>query len=831
MANQNQRLNATITIGGAVAASLGKAVGSANAKLATIGDTFRPGGVERAQLRIGAAIEQNNRALDQARGQLLDVGAAYLALRGTIGGPMRAAIDFGGQLEDIGQKAELPAERMAEIGREIRALSRDTGLAISAITPAVDALVGRGASTDVAMEAAKPIAEAAFAYKASADDLAAASWAAVDNLKVPAEEVRKALDIMSLAGKRGSFEIADMAAYFPQLGAAYKGLGQEGVGAVADLSAAIQVVRKGTGDASSAATNLQNVIQKIYAPATVRKFGAQGVDVFAEMEQAAQRGLTPIEAIAELTERTLDGDLSRIGDLFEDAQVQAGVRALVQGMNEYREIRDEALGADGVVQEDWMRRMETAEGLMMRWTATIEDLNTSIGETLVPAFGGLLEAVTPVVGKVMVWIEQNPRLVSGIVMATGALIAFKGALAAIRFVGLLGKGGALEMLSFGMNTVGRAAGHLGGAAREAVALQTALGRMNGQSLTTLQALGTGLRGAVMAVPGVGLLANGLAAIGGAIATISAPVWGAFAAGAMVVGAAGATIWKYWDRISSVFSGVAKRIGEELAPAVDFLRPAVEWLAPVGEGISKAWAGVGEVFANVSKWLGGFFEQEVLTDDQKGQYEKMGYDIADLIIDGAMNIPNKIIGLHVQMIEAGGALMKSLWDGFVIKFDEFITWVGSIPGQIINAIGNIDLSSIISWPSPPAWWTRLTGGDEVGAEEPQKKAVGGLFRPGPMIVGERGPELRFENRAGFIATARQTGNLESVAQNIRDLAYGAARGMAGGGAVGGQKIRQSVNLGGLTINAQPGQSPREIADEVMRQLEARMRRGLYDRVQA
>ncbi|WP_223641524.1 phage tail tape measure protein, partial [Rhodobacter sp. TJ_12] len=218
------------------------------------------------------------------------------------------------------------------------------------------ALAGRGANLDVAMAAAEPINRAATAYRASAEDLAAASWAAVDNLKVPANQIATALDMMAQAGKEGAFELKDMATYFPSLGAAYQGLGQSGTGAVADLAAALQVVRKGTGDASTAATNLANVLQKIYAPGTVKKFAEQGVDIFAEMEAAAKRGLTPIEAIAELTNRTLNGDLSKLGNLFEDAQVQAGMRSLIQNMDEYRRIRQEATQASGVVDKDFERR-------------------------------------------------------------------------------------------------------------------------------------------------------------------------------------------------------------------------------------------------------------------------------------------------------------------------------------------------------------------------------------------------------------------------------------------------------------------------------------------
>lgn len=323
-------------------------------------------GVQATMDRLNPRISANDQALSRARAGLVDAVGAYYAVHAALGAPIAAAEQFETALEDIGQKAGVPVDQLDALGDRIKAIARETNQANGEIAGAVDALAGRGASLDVAMVAAGPIGKAATAYRASADDLAAASWAAVDNLKVPSEQIGRSLDVTAVAGKMGAFELRDMAQYFPTLGAAYQGLGQTGVSSVADLSAALQVVRKGTGDSSSAATNLSNVIQKIYAPATVKRFGEAGVDIFAEMEAAAQRGLTPIEAIAEITDRTLNGDLSKMGNFFEDAQVQGGLRSLIQNMDEYRRIRAEASCAEGIVDEDFNRRMKTTAGLTKR---------------------------------------------------------------------------------------------------------------------------------------------------------------------------------------------------------------------------------------------------------------------------------------------------------------------------------------------------------------------------------------------------------------------------------------------------------------------------------
>ncbi len=404
--------------------------------------------------RIAAAQVRTAGALDRARVGMLETIGTYYLLRDAVAAPFRAAAAFETQLEDIGQKANIPTERLAALGEQIKAVARETNQASSSIAASVDALVGRGAGEDVALAAAAPIGKAATAYRASTEDLASAAWAAVDNLKVPASQIGTALDMMAQAGKEGAFELRDMAQYFPALGASYQALGQEGVSAVADLSAAMQVVRKGTGDSSSAATNLGNVLQKIYAPATVRAFAKKGVDVFKEMEKAAERGLTPIEAIAELTDETLGGDLSKLGTLFEDAQVQSGLRALIQNKDEYRRIRDEALKAQGVVDADYERRVRTAAGATERWRATMENLNITLGTALLPLLNDIVDKLIPIIQKIGEWVQANPELTRTILASVGAIIALRGAISAITFVWLLGKSGALAMAAAGFKLLG-----------------------------------------------------------------------------------------------------------------------------------------------------------------------------------------------------------------------------------------------------------------------------------------------------------------------------------------------------------------------------------------
>jgi TP901 family phage tail tape measure protein len=677
--------------------------------------------------RITGAIDRNNMAIDRARGRMFDAVAGFYAVSAAIGAPVRAAMQYETALSGIGSKAGLTAAQLAAIGAEARKIGASVNQGAPEILRAVDYLVGMGLSADDAMASVKAIGVAATATGADISDLSQAGFAAMSNLKVEATDVGLALDFMAKAGKAGGFELKDMAQYMPGLGASYAALGQEGVTAVADLSAALQIVRKDTGDASTAATNLQNVLQKMVSPGTEKKFKDMGVDLRKELALAAEQGLNPLEAIAAITHKTLKGDLSKIGYLFEDAQAQAGVRSLIQHMEDFQKIKEEAMGGAGENQKDFLRAMQTSEQRMKKFRIAMQHLGIVVGNTLVPILTALIDKVVPIVERFATWAAENPRLVGTIAAVTAGIIGLRIAMSALSYVALMGKGGILGAIASGATVLGGTAGHLWGAARASIALQTALGAMSGQSLGTFGKLAAGARGMLFAVPGVSMIASGISAIGAAIATISAPIWGAFALAAAAVAAVGVTIWKYWDRITSVFSGVGKALGEILAPALEAIRPVLDWFAPLGDLIASGWTKAGDAISAVAEWMGSFFQQETLSAEDKAAYEQAGYD----------------------------AIM-SLWNGMKKVATDMMNWVKELPGRILAALGTIDLSSVFSFTAagsgmndPGAGYTGMSGA--MGDYNPYGERAGG----GPMtagrtyLVGEEGPELVTPSKGGYV----------------------------------------------------------------------------------
>lgn len=421
--------------------------------------------------RLDAAISKNNAALDRTRGRLVDAAAGFYLLKSALAAPLSNAAEFESLLLDIAQKADLSDSALAALGKRVSGLSKDLGRSQAEIAGVMDNLMGRGMDDKTAEAAVSPIVKTAAAYRAAADDVASASFSVVDNLKVPVKELPKALDIMAQAGKEGSFELADMAAEFPALTARAQALGMTGTKGVAQISAALQIARKGAGTSAEAATNTANLMQKIISPETTKKFKKAGIDIRKELKKVQKEGGDVFEFIADKVMQATGGDLAKIGDFFEDAQVQAFLLPLIQNIEEYRRIRDKSAKADKVVDEDFARRQKTMAAQSARFSASMERLASAVGTALLPALNAILDKIVPVVDMIGQWTAANPNLTTAIVGVTAALIGLKVAAIGLRFIGLLGRGGALSLLASGLKAVGAGAAgaRLAGSALRALA--------------------------------------------------------------------------------------------------------------------------------------------------------------------------------------------------------------------------------------------------------------------------------------------------------------------------------------------------------------------------
>ena len=111
------------------------------------------------------------------------------------------------------------------------------------------------------------------------------------------------------------------------------------------------------------------------------------------------------------------GDPSRLRELFSDAQVQKGLIPLLNGLDDYIVLRDQATTVDGVISADAARTLQTSVKQVKQFQIALRNFQTSLGSALIPVLGTLAAALRPVLEKLTAIVSQYP-------VVSGALDAF-----------------------------------------------------------------------------------------------------------------------------------------------------------------------------------------------------------------------------------------------------------------------------------------------------------------------------------------------------------------------------------------------------------------------
>jgi TP901 family phage tail tape measure protein len=509
----------------------------------------------------------------QERGQrATEAGQKNLAIGTTMAVPLvlavKQAMDFQDHMTETAQKADLTAAETEKLKGNIIAIARATKQLPTSIQAGTDFLAGAGMDPRQAIQMMGAVGKTATATGAQIEDLSKSSYAVYDNLKVPLNQIQYALDAMHKAGKDGNFELVDMARYFPQITAQAQALGQTGVSAVADLAAALEIARKGAGDAEGAATNLADLLAQINTARTRKAFKAYRVDLVKEMALAAKQGKTPLEAIALLTQKALGGDLKSIPLLFRNQQAAGAVRSLIQHMDEYRRIRRDAFAAAGTVDHDFGIRAHNAAVQWRELTGDLQILAIKVGDQLLPPLVRLAQKIDTISTRVFAWTDKHKALTSVLVQGAAALALTELGLGALR-------------IGFGA-VVGPAV-----KAYNALKWLKGVGVMVGFVEETAPLLSGALIGLGTAMDTFGAMAAAAAA-----PLLANPITWVVLAIVAVLAVAVPFIIRHWRAITAGFSAAFAVIAEALRPLGDAIGRVVAWFGGLWSKIK------GPLFAGV-----------------------------------------------------------------------------------------------------------------------------------------------------------------------------------------------------------------------------------------
>lgn len=730
--------------------------------------------LETMQTRIAEARERMDRSLATAA-NLSFVGNASMMtgrrILTALSGPVQQAVEFESAMSDVRKVVDFDTpESFAQMSDDILRLSTRIPMAADGLAQIVAAGGQSGIAREELTRFAEMAAKIGVAFDISAD-LAGTSMASIKTaMGLTLDETGALFDAMNHLSNNSAARADQTLDFMNRAGASGATFGFSNTETLA-IGAAM--IAAGAG-ADTAATSFRNMGRALTRGASATKRQSEAMQTLGlDAEQVArdmQRdavGTTAavLQRLRELPEHMqasvmsdLFGDEAReLTKLINNAELLPQLLSMVAEERQYL----------GSAEAEYAARAETTANNLQLMRNQMARLGVSIGEVVLPPLNDLLEMSQGVIDRMVAWTKEHPKLtkwlvigaaaVGGLAIAGGALLTAAagliGTMAVLRF-GLVGlgaraifAGGEVASLAAGITRAGRSGS---GLAR----IGTSLAAFTGGRAGAIRMVGGALRG-IAGVTGLRIVATGLTALVGVVGAISAPVWAAIAAAVAAVGAA----WKYWDRISSIVSGVASAIGERLQPVLEGIRPVLEFLSPVIDGVKTAFSGIGNVIGEVVSAIrdffsGDLFSREVLTDEEKARLETSAAEMTGKIIDG---IASGISGIF----QLGRDIIVNLWDGAMAEFASFIEWVKSIPSLIVDAIGSIDLSNIIDWPEPPRWWAYLFGEEEMAA-------------PVPTVMDAPGfDQLPADRRAAAetVVSVTQSGPLPTPAhlQELRDYA--------------------------------------------------------------
>lgn len=713
--------NAAFSSARGTLATLGQAADDLKARQARLGDvmaramahpTRNLGELRRQYELLGQSIDrlrakQEKLAISVARGEALK--SARAELRGqaietvgtgvALGAPVvksvQLAAGFQDQMRDIAITGEFNPAEEARLGNAIRESAVKWNQTQAEVARGAAVLVAGGIQDAKELERFAPVmAKTATATRASMDDLGSVAIALKDNLGIAADGFEGAMNMLAYAGKRGQFEIRDMAKWLPSLTPSFKTMGVTGKEAVAEIGAALQIARKGAGSNDEAANNFRNFLQKLFSQDTKKDFEKANIDIEKSLERLRAQGLTPVQAMLEIVSDYMQSkgpdaakaftkametkddkereiavqrvaEAYKLGELFQDMQAMNFIRPAIANMGEMKDIKQGSMAAadKGLIDADFKKRTETATEQFKAFKIGLMDVGITIGNVLLPPLVDALNAVRPVVRAFGEWAKEHPGLIKGAIGLVGGLLAGKLAVIGLRY--------GLNLLLSPFNALSTAADAFS-AKLEAIKGLALAGKFDPflRTVSRTRSVVSGFASRAMSV-GLSGIGNGL--LGGFQAAL--PWLGR--AGMMLLrltpiglalSAVGLLIYKYWQPIKGFMTGLWQGMSSVAGPTIKAL---IQSVVSFGSAIGRLMLvipGVGFVFRllraatapvfnailagirAVWSWLKNLLKP---VDDVGGKAQNMGkrFGIAfGSIIQLVVNLPVKFLKLGSDLVD-------------------------------------------------------------------------------------------------------------------------------------------------------------------------------------
>ncbi|WP_306168637.1 phage tail tape measure protein [Halomonas sp. MMSF_3323] len=565
----NQKLNATIQIGGTVQRSFTSAIGRTKGKLGELGtaiaqaenrqrtlarsiSTFgREGrnvdGLRRRYAELGDEIDRL-RAKQQRLSRLKTSQDANLERRGELGGhlfgvavagaamgaPLRAAMNFEAAMSRVGAVSRANDEQLARLTNTARELGATTEWSASQAAEGMQFLSMAGFSVDETVSAMPGMLNLASAAGTDLGRTADITSNVLRQFGMEADETGRLGDVLTNAFTTSNTTLES-------LGLTMSYVGPVAAAAGADIEQVAAMAGK-LGDAGiqgeKAGTALRAMFSRLQDPPKEAGAILQGLGVSIENANGDMRDMSDILADMDTAMAGM-GSVARseiLSTVFGLESLSAAHVLMADAASGALDEYEDSLHKAGTSAEVAAKQNDNARGMVKQLGSALESLAISVGNILLPAFTDSGNALAGMIRSVDTLIQEYPLLAKAVVGGTGAVVSATAA----AVVG----GYAYTFLKGGLLRTKEAYYAVGDAAKWAV------GKIRAVSLASL------LNPVGLAIAGIGVAVAGAAIL----------------------------IHRYWDPLTAFFSELWSSIEYSTRPAQRAFERVKEALAPIGNAI-------------------------------------------------------------------------------------------------------------------------------------------------------------------------------------------------------------------------------------------------------
>lgn len=428
---------------------IGRTISETNARPLTVTD------------RLNAAISRNNRSLAAARGSMLEAAAGAYVLQRALSTPIRAAADLESAMTDVTKVVEFGSdEALARFQDQITTLSETIPMGARELTELAAQAGMAGIAADDLIPFVEMASRVGVAFGVSGEEAGNALGRMQTALGTTIPETALLADAFNHLSDNMASTAPQIMDVMLRVGATARTYGL----AAQDTAALASAMIASGAESNVAATSIRNMGRALTrgSSATERQAGAfrnlglEAEDVALRMQRDAVGTImdvleriqqVPEEARAALTSDLFGDEARALGPLMTNLDLVTEALGYVDDEADYA----------GSATREFMRVIDTFNGESQTFRNQITNIATAIGNALIPSMRRFFDTMEPILTGVREWVEANPQLAAGIVKVTSAVIGLRIAATALRYAGLLGKGGLLAGAAALLSPIGVAA--------------------------------------------------------------------------------------------------------------------------------------------------------------------------------------------------------------------------------------------------------------------------------------------------------------------------------------------------------------------------------------